>query len=299
MENNFIKDNVTIEYDSAKTNILITKYEYPVLSGECGLDEKSFKAFSDMHKQGFNLSLNENTLVAKNGSKKAKFKVRAYEELLINNNFEKSVQVKSNHLKQAMKYVSKNVDKYSGVYVSTNSVCATDSMIMYIANGYTPNGVQLDINFVKNILTYPEEEYTIEFNQNVCRVVIKKEAKEIEIYGRLIASQFPSLEKILAKGFSDTLELNREDLKELIKYSSLGDEIVINTKEQTIKATGSIEVEEELKSDTELEFKLSYEHLLKVLQTTTQDTIKLDITNECRMFRVQEEEQIIIFVALN
>lgn len=299
MENNYIKEAMTIEYDNAKTNILITKYEDPVLSGECGLDEKSFKVFQDMHKQGFSLSLNENTLVAKNSSKKVKFKVRAYEELLINNNFEKSVQVKASHLKQAMKYASKNVDKYSGVYVSTNSICATDSMIMYVANGYTPNGVQLDINFVKNILTYPEEEYTIEFNQNVCRTILKKEAKEIEIYGRLIISQFPSLEKILAKGFSETLELNREDLKELIKYSSLGDEIVINTKEHIIKATGSIDVEEEIKSDAELEFKLAYDHILKVLQTTTQDTIKLDITNECKMFRVKEEEQIIIFVAIN
>lgn len=298
MENNFIKENKTIEYDNERVNIFITKYENPVLSGECGLDEKSFKAFQDMHKQGFSLSLNENTLVAKSGSKKAKFKVRAYEELLINNAFDKSIQVKANHLKQAMKYASKNVDRYSGVYVSTNSVCATDSMIMYIANGYAPGGVQLDINFIKNILTYPEEEYTIEFNQNVCRTTIKKEAKEIEIYGRLIASQFPSLEKILSKTFGESLELNREDLKELIKYSSLGDEIVINTSDNLIKATGSIEIEEELKSDTELKFKLSYEHLLKVLQTTMQDTIKLEI-NDCKMFRVQEEEQSIIFVALN
>lgn len=299
MENNFIKESKTIEYDNAKTNIFITKYEHPVLNGECGLDEKSFKAFQDMHKQGFNLSLDENTLVAKNGSKKAKFRIRAYEELLINNDFKNSVVVKAVHLKQAIKFVSKNVDRYSGVYVSTNSVCATDSMIMYIANGYTPNGVQLDINFVKNILTYPEEEYTIEFNQNVCRTIIKKEAKEIEIYGRLIASQFPSLEKILNRSFGESLELNREDLKELIKYSSLGDEIVINTSDNLIKATGSIEVEEEIKSDAELNFKLAYEHVLKVLQTTMQDTIKIEATNECKMFRACEDEQTIIFVALN
>lgn len=299
MENNFIKENKTIEYDNTKTNIFITKYEYPVLNGECGLDEKSFKAFQDMYKQGFNLSLNENTLVAKNGSKKAKFRIRAYEELLINNDFKNSVVVKAVHLKQAIKFVSKNVDRYSGVYVSTNSVCATDSMIMYIANGYTPNGVQLDINFVKNILTYPEEEYTIEFNQNVCRTIIKKEAKEIEIYGRLIASQFPSLEKILNRVFGESLELNREDLKELIKYSSLGDEIVINTSDNLIKATGSIEVEEEIKSDAELNFKLAYEHVLKILQSTVQDTIKIEATNECKMFRVCEDEQTIIFVALN
>ncbi len=294
MEFNYIKDSTTIEYDLEKTNIVITKYEYPVLNGSCGLDEKSFKNVMEVYKSGFNLEVKNNKVVASMDKKTIKFNTRAYEELSLNNEFEDSayIKVSAKALKQAIKFVDKkSTINVCGVYVSPSGICATDKFIMYINGAYAQGGKTLDLEFIKNILAYNEEEYTIYFNNNLCKTSIVKENKTITIYGRLIAEAYPNLEKVLNHSYDNSIKLNTQDTKELIKYCGSGDEILFNADEKSIETIGSVEVKEECETINK-SFKITYEHLAKVLSIVEVESLELEIGTNTMLCRAELKDNV-------
>lgn len=274
MKNNFIKENTIIQYNNNASDYIETILKFDT-GLELGLDDKSYAIFEENIKQNMDFQNGNLTITADNA--KYKLKAQAYNPIELVKETKENVVVNYKSLNNALSFVDKSGRRpaLSGVCIDSQSMTATDSYIMYNStiekiNTLTKKYI-INEEFVKNLLKYKQDEYKLEFNDNVCKCTIAGADDGIEsitIVGSLIAGVYPPTERIFSQTLSSSVELDVKKILEQAKYNDFKSDSVAFKNDNGIircNTSGAVEVEFELgKIENELDILLNLEQFSKL-----------------------------------
>jgi hypothetical protein len=90
--------------------------------------------------------------------------------------------------------------------------------------------------FVKRLLKYNQDTYTISFNNNSSMCSIELEDRNILIVGKLLSGAYPNVDKIVNRPLKNRIDFNFDNLNEITKYSDK--EEIIESNQNGIKYLG-------------------------------------------------------------
>ena len=303
MKNNFIKNNTIIQYNNNTSDYIKTSLTFDT-GLEIGLDEKSYAIFENNIK--YDMKLENSNLMIKSDKAKYKLKTQAFNPIDLSSDTNESITISYDYLNNAIQFIDKTGKRpiLSGVCVDNNSIASTDSYVLYqalIDAGTLTKKYVINEEFIRNLLKYKQANYTISFNDNLCKCLINLNddiVDSVEIVGNLIAGTYPPTEKIFNQSLLNKIEIDLKDILEQVKYNDFKTDTLAITKENSsIKyiTTGAIEIEfggaETTEEDLNLLVNLEQFSKLKIINA---DTIYYNLNKVSFIKSTKDNETIIM-----
>jgi hypothetical protein len=273
MKNNFIKNNTIIQYNNNASDYIKTSLTFDT-GLSIGLDEKSYAIFENNIK--YEMKLENSNLIIKSDKAKYKLKTQAFNPIVLSSETSENITISYDYLSNAIQFIDKSGKRpiLSGVCIDNNSITSTDSYILYqalIEPGTLTKKYVINEEFIKNLLKYKQANYTISFNDNLCKCLIKLNddlVDNVEIVGNLIGGVYPPVEKIFNQSLFSKIEIDLKEILEQTKYNDLKvDNLAITKDDFKIKyrTTGAIEIEfDGAETQEELDLLINLEQFSKL-----------------------------------
>ena len=267
---NYFKDGKLHQWDEQHNIHTITPVE---IQEEFCLDKKGMDMFLKFDNPQIKVG---KTLQVKSGNVKANIKLS--ETTLVVPAFEHTHTVKLDleKLKIAVKYIAaKDVQvALTGINLGKGFINASDRFSSYRTAIESDCDVVITKQFVDAINVGNGE---IEVRCNAQNVATK--VNDVVYIGRLIAGQFPPLERVYKNMGANEFKVKKHDLVQLLKYSMDSQDKVYLSKDR-LQIKGSTELDANLELDLNCQIIVPISKLNLVLTTISEEDIVVNYTDE-------------------
>lgn len=294
--NYLLKQNRLYKFDE---NIIIEKPYYANEIEVC-IDESGFALFDKLNK--------DKAKVEDNLLKVGKTKIKTFEAQLPNFNYDFDLdcefEIDLNIIKEASKFTDSKGLKpvLSGVYVNNlGTITATDSFKLYhYDKGKSEKGVILTKELVNEIIKYAGKRAVLEFNKSNAHInILDDDGEDIRITGRLINAQYPNVDQLVKKDYSNLVTLNKEELKNKVEIGKLvnGDGITVYIANNEITFTGDNEYTSEFDSKN-LNIYMRLDNLVNALNVLNENNILISHQGDKKPIMFYEKEKTILVLPI-
>lgn len=250
MKFNYFKENTEVNFNDGLENYIRTTYNYNITDKPFGLSEKQFNILEKTGARNFKVVNNKATF--KLDTTTFKLDIIEYQEQTLNEEVIESITLSKEELSNALAFIDAKGKRpiFTGVNVSGNTTTATNSFILYqaIHEGSLNNSYTMNQEFVKRLLKYNQDTYTISFNNNSSMCSIELEDRNILIVGKLLSGNYPNVEKIVERPLKNRIDFNFDNLNEITKYSDKEDTLIFTQANDklSVAVAGALEIEPSL-----------------------------------------------------
>lgn len=250
MKFNYFKENTEVNFNDGLENYIRTTYNYNITDKPFGLSEKQFNILEKTGARNFKVVNNKATF--KLDTTTFKLDIIEYQEQTLNAEVIESITLSKEELSNALAFIDAKGKRpiFTGVNVSGNTTTATNTFILYQATheGSLNNSYTMNQEFVKRLLKYNQDTYTISFNNNSSMCSIELEDRNILIVGKLLSGNYPNVEKIVERPLKNRIDFNFDNLNEITKYSDKEDTLIFTQANDklSVAVAGALEIEPSL-----------------------------------------------------
>ena len=250
MKFNYFKENTEVNFNDGLENYIRTTYNHNITDKPFGLNEKQFNILEKTGARQFKVVNNKATFKVNDST--FKLDIIEYQEQTLNEEIIESITLSKEELNHALAFIDAKGKRplFTGVNVAANTITATNSFILYQATheGSLNNSYTMNQEFIKRLLKYNQDTYTISFNNNSSMCSIELEDRNILIVGKLLSGVYPSVAKIVERPLKNRIDFNFDVLNEITKYSDKEDTLIFTQANDklSVAVVGALEVEPSL-----------------------------------------------------
>ena len=223
-QTNIFNGSKIISYDLGMNVVVITKLSEKVSETKFAIDNKGFDIIKKFKTPELTFDEESKILEVKQG--KSKFKIKTFDQDVPQFDLSdlQTTKVNTKALKRAYKFTSITETRpiLTSVCVKGNgNILATDSYVLYrfLKDPNDTDENCSEINITKDFINVIDsEDEEIEFSFNNSCVIYKKE--NVTYLGRLVAGNFPKLNRVFELRQPNELIYDFDELKEAINFSS-------------------------------------------------------------------------------
>ncbi len=247
MKFNFFKENIEVNYNDGLENYIRTTYNYNITDKPFGLSEKQFNILEKTGARNFKVVNNKATFKVNDST--FKLDIIEYQEQQLNEEVIENITLSKEELNHALAFIDTKGKRplFTGVNVALNTTTATNSFILYQATheGSLNNSYTMNQEFVKRLLKYNQDTYTISFNNNSSMCSIEFEDRNILIVGKLLSGNYPNVDKIVNRPLKARIDFNFDSLNDITKYSDKEDTLIFTQANDklSVAVVGALEIE--------------------------------------------------------